>query len=45
MKSDPQELKNLIKSVAHQKIILQMKKELLKLRNQYDDHETAGELH
>ena len=45
LKSDPQELKNLIKSVAHQKIILQMKKELLKLRNQYDDHETAGELH
>jgi hypothetical protein len=45
LKKDPQEQKNLIKSAAHQKIVVQMKNELLKLRNQYDDHEEAGELH
>ena len=45
LKLDPQEQKNLIKSTGYQKILLQMKEELLKLRNQYDDHETAGELH
>ena len=44
LKTDPDEQKNLIKSAAHQKIFLQMKNELLKLRNQYDDHEQAGEL-
>jgi arylsulfatase A-like enzyme len=44
LKMDPQEQKNLIKSTAHQKIIVQMKNELFKLRNQYDDHEKAGEL-
>lgn len=41
---DPAELKNLIHSPAHQKIILQLKAGLLKLRDQYDDHEPAGEL-
>jgi arylsulfatase A-like enzyme len=45
LKIDPQEQKNLIKSVGHQKIVAQMKNELLKLRNKYDDHEAAGELH
>ena len=45
LKTDPQEQKNLIKSLTHQKVIVQMKAELLKLRDQYDDHEVAGELH
>jgi len=44
LKTDPDEQKNLIQSAAHRKIVAQMKKELLKLRNQYDDHEKAGEL-
>lgn len=42
---DPQEQKNLIKLPAYQTVFLQMKEELLKLRDQYDDHEAAGELH
>ncbi len=45
LKMDPQEQKNLIKSPAHKIVLSQMKGELLKLRNFYDDHETAGELH
>lgn len=45
LKTDPQEQKNLIKSAAYKKILLQMKDTLLQMRNQYDDHETAGELH
>ncbi len=45
LKKDPQEQKNLVRSTAHHKILEQMKVELLKLRDQYDDHETAGELH
>ena len=45
LKMDPQEQKNLIKSPVHQKVVLEMKNELLKLRNQYDDHEKAGELY
>lgn len=45
LKKDPQEQKNLINSSAHQNILIRMKDELIKLRNQYDDHETAGELH
>jgi len=44
LKTDPQEQKNLIRSAAHQKIYLQLKNELKQLRNQYDDHEQAGEL-
>ena len=44
LKNDPQEQKNLIRSAAHQKILLQLKTDLLKLRDQYDDHEPAGEL-
>ncbi|NOT52064.1 MAG: sulfatase [Chitinophagaceae bacterium] len=45
LKTDPQEQTNLIRSAAHQKIFLQMKQELVKLRDKYDDHEPAGELH
>lgn len=45
LETDPQEQKNLINSTAHQKILLQMKKDLLKLRDKYDDHEAAGEMH
>lgn len=45
LKTDPKEQKNLANSPAHQKIRQQMKKELLKLRDKYDDHETAGELY
>ena len=41
---DPQEKHNLVHSAAHQSIIKQLKVELLNLRNQYDDHEAAGEL-
>lgn len=41
---DPGELKNLIKTAFYQSIIKQLKVQLLKLRNQYDDHEKAGEL-
>jgi arylsulfatase A-like enzyme len=44
LKGDPNELRNLIHSPAHQKIILQLKNELIKLRDLYDDHEPAGEL-
>ena len=45
LKMDPKEQTNLIKSPAHQTIFAQMKKELLKLRDKYDDHDAAGELH
>ncbi|HMU10616.1 MAG TPA: sulfatase [Ferruginibacter sp.] len=45
LQTDPQEQTNLINSPAHKEILVQMKTELLKLRDQYDDHETAGELH
>lgn len=45
LQKDPEEQKNLIKSPQHKKIIEQLKRELLKLRDKYDDHEPAGELH
>lgn len=45
LQTDPRELKNLVDSPAHQKILLLLKNELNKLREQYDDHEEAGELH
>jgi arylsulfatase A-like enzyme len=45
LKTDPMEQKNIIRSSQHQKILQQMKAQLLKLRDQYDDHEPAGELH
>jgi arylsulfatase A-like enzyme len=41
---DPTEQKNIIKSSRHQGVINQLKTELDKLRNQYDDHEPAGDL-
>jgi arylsulfatase A-like enzyme len=44
LKTDPSEQHNLIHSTSYQKIFLQMKEELVKLRILYDDHETAGEL-
>lgn len=43
--NDPGELINLIHSSSFQKIAAQMKEELIKLRDLYDDHEPAGELH
>lgn len=44
LKTDPMEQKNLIRSKTSQHILAQMKKELLRLRNVYDDHEKAGVL-
>ena len=44
LQTDPQEQKNLIKLQQYQPIIIQLKKDLLQLRNLYDDHEPAGEL-
>jgi arylsulfatase A-like enzyme len=44
LKKDPAEQHNLIKSPTHQATIKQLKVELKKLRDQYDDHEPAGEL-
>lgn len=44
LQTDNQEQKNLIHSPKHQSLIAQLKAELKKLRNQYDDHEPAGEL-
>lgn len=41
---DPREQKNLAKRPAHRKTLEKMKKELMKLRDDYDDHEKAGEL-
>lgn len=43
LKKDPAEQNNLIHSTAHQSTISQLKVELMKLRDQYDDHEPAGE--
>lgn len=44
LKNDPKEQQNLVNSPAYQKIRQQMRNELLKLRDKYDDHEKAGEL-
>ena len=44
LKTDPAEQKNLIASPAHKAILQQMKNELLKLRNKYNDHDAAGDL-
>jgi arylsulfatase A-like enzyme len=44
LKTDPMEQKNLILSKEYQSILAQMKKELQRLRDVYDDHEKAGEL-
>ena len=45
LKKDPKELKNLYHSSKHREILNQMKAALLQVRDKYDDHETAGELH
>jgi arylsulfatase A-like enzyme len=45
LQSDPQEQHNLSRSPKHRQTLQKMKIELLKLRDQYDDHEAAGELH
>ena len=42
--NDPAEQKNLFHSSAHQAVVRSLKKELINLRNVYDDHEPAGEL-
>lgn len=44
LQKDPSEQNNLIHSPAHKSIIQSLKKELIVLRNEYDDHEPAGEL-
>lgn len=44
LQTDAREQKNLIRSPKHQTLIAQLKKELHKLRDQYDDHEPASEL-
>jgi arylsulfatase A-like enzyme len=41
---DPREQKNLYGKQQHKKTFEKMKKELMKLRDDYDDHEKAGEL-
>ena len=44
LKADPFEQNNLIRSAGHKKIADQLKIDLNKLRDQYKDHEVAGEL-
>ena len=44
LKHDADEQHNLIHLPSYQKVFLQMKNELKKLRELYDDHEPAGEL-
>lgn len=44
LKTDPNEQHNLIHSPSYQNIFRQMKEELIRLRDVYDDHEPAGEL-
>ena len=44
LQKDPMEQKNLVLAKTYQEILVQMKKELLRLRDVYDDHEPAGEL-
>ncbi len=44
LQKDPNELKNLSEDKAYFAILQQMKKELVRLRDVYDDHEVAGEL-
>ena len=45
LQTDPQEQNNLVRLAQYQPLIQQLKKELVKLRDEYDDHEPAGELH
>jgi len=44
LQKDPAEQKNLINIASQQATIKLLKNELNKLREQYDDHEKAGEL-
>ena len=44
LEKDPAEQKNLIHSPAYKTTVQLLKKELINLRNLYDDHEQAGEL-
>ena len=44
LQKDPAEQKNLIHSQQYSAVLIQMKKELLRLRDLYNDHEPAGEL-
>jgi hypothetical protein len=44
LKNDPHEQKNLIRLAAYLPTFTIMKKELIKQRKLYDDHEPAGEL-
>jgi len=44
LQNDPAEQKNRFHSSAYQAIVNSLKKELINLRNLYDDHESAGEL-
>ncbi len=45
LQKDPAELSNLINNKSYQSIFTDLKKELIRLRDVYDDHEAAGELH
>ena len=45
LQKDPQEQINLIHQEKFQPLFRKLKKELIELRNVYDDHEIAGELH
>ena len=44
LKNDPGEQKNLIRLATYKPVFAAMKKELIKQRDLYDDHEPAGEL-
>jgi arylsulfatase A-like enzyme len=44
LKKDPAELHNLVGKKAYQSVFDDMKKELIRARKQYDDHEPAGKL-
>lgn len=44
LRKDPAELNNVVTSKTYEPVLAEMKKELLRLRNVYDDHEMAGEL-
>jgi arylsulfatase A-like enzyme len=44
LQKDPEELNNVVTNKAYQAILADMKKELIRLRDVYDDHEAAGEL-
>jgi arylsulfatase A-like enzyme len=44
LQKDPTEQKNLIMDKTYASILVSLKKELLRLRDHYDDHEEAGDL-